>query len=280
MIGLFHPGEMGAALASALRDRGRDVLWAAAGRGPETKARAERAGLVDVGSPEELAQRSGLILSVCPPHAAVDVARSVGRYDGVYVDMNAIAPATAREIARLVEAGGARYVDGAIIGPPPRAAGTTRLYLSGREAEVVAAVFAETIVATRVVSDGPGAASAVKMAYAACTKGSAALLLAARALARSEAVEDVLLDEWAESEPGLAEESVRAARSASSKGWRWAGEMREIAAAFASADLPAGFHEAAASIFERSPGPDGDETDAVTLERVLAALTATPRAER
>ena len=111
-----------------------------------------------------------------------------------------------------------------------------------------------------------GAASAVKMAYASWTKGTAALVLAARGLARAEGVEDVLLAEWALSQPGLADRSVQAAGSAAAKGWRWIAEMEEIAAAMAAAGLPEGFHQAAAEVYRRSP------ERAASVDAVLAAL--------
>ena len=123
----------------------------------------------------------------------VGVAHSLPRsFTGIYVDANAVSPATARTIASAVD----RYVDGGIIGPPPRKPGTTRLYLSGAEAPIVADLFAGTNVDTRVVSEDAGAASAVKMAFAAWTKGTAALLLGIRAVARAEGVDETLLDEW------------------------------------------------------------------------------------
>src|SRR3954465_2994537 len=128
-IGLLHPGEMGAALGARLRERGHDVLWASGGRSDATRARAGAAGLRDAGSVAALTSASAIVLSVCPPHAALDVARAVAGYDGVFVDANAVSPATAAEIARVVEAGGARFLDGGIVGPPPERAGTTRLYL-------------------------------------------------------------------------------------------------------------------------------------------------------
>jgi hypothetical protein len=87
------------------------------------------------------------------------------------------------------------------------------------------------------------------MAYAAWTKGTAALLLAVRSLARSEGVEPALLEEWSLSLPELPDRSVQAARSAAIKGWRWVGEMEEVAATFAAAGLPDGFHQAAAEVF-------------------------------
>jgi 3-hydroxyisobutyrate dehydrogenase-like beta-hydroxyacid dehydrogenase len=257
---------MGSAVGAALRNRGETVLWASAGRSAATTERAERARLEDAGTIEELARRCNLILSLCPPHAAVGVARPLARFPGIYVDANAISPATSRTVAALV----GRYVDGGIIGPPPRTPGTTRLYLSGDEANTVTTLFADTLIDARVVSDQVGAASALKMAYAAWTKGSAALLLAARALARSEGIEQTLLDEWRSSLPQLEQQSVAASRSAVSKGWRWIGEMNEIAETFARAGLPDGFHRAAAEVYRRSPRgvADGDEL----VEHVLAAL--------
>jgi 3-hydroxyisobutyrate dehydrogenase-like beta-hydroxyacid dehydrogenase len=265
-VGLLHPGEMGAAIGAALRARGKTVLWTSTGRSPATAERAEEAGLEDVGTIAELGRRSDVILSLCPPHAAVDVARSLTRFAGIYVDANAVSPATARTIAGLV----GRYVDGGVIGSPPRKPGTARLYRSGAEATRVAGLFAGTIVDALVVSEDPDAASALKMAYAAWTKGASALLLAVRAVARTEEVEEALLEEWRTSLPHLPDQSVAAARSALGKGWRWVSEMNEIAETFAAAGLPDGFHRAAAEIYRRSPYEDADGDE--SLERVLSAL--------
>jgi hypothetical protein len=271
-IGLLHPGEMGAALGAALRAKGEVVLWASSGRSGATADRAGKAGLEDVVTLEELARRCRVILAVCPPHAAVQLARSIPAFDGVYVDANAVSPKTARTIAGLVS----RYVDGGIIGPPPRTGGTTRLYLSGDGAPLVADLFADTIVETCVVAEHAVGASAVKMAYAAWTKGTAALLLAIRAVARAEGVEQTLLDEWRTSLPQLPEQSVAAACSALAKGWRWVAEMNEIADTFTSAGLPDGFHRAAAEIYQRSPRAPAD-AGAENLERVLAAIKTSDR---
>lgn len=236
---------MGAAIAAALRAAGHDVAWASTGRSEATKARAEAAGLPDLESVAAIAERCETIFSVCPPHAALDVARPLRGYDGVYVDANAVSPATSREVARLF----GRFVDGGIVGGPP----DPRLYLSGEEAPRVAALFDGSPVEPRVLDGGVGAASALKMSYAAWTKGTAAMLLAVREVARAEGVEDALTAEWAESLPGLEERWERARRSAAAKGWRWVAEMEEIAATFVAAGLPAGFHEAAADVYRRFP---------------------------
>ena len=248
VVGILHPGEMGAAVAAALRARGETVLWASAGRSPATAERAEQAGLEDAGDLDALCSRAEILLSVCPPHAAVDVARTASGFGGIYVDANAVAPETARTIAGLHD----RFVDGGIVGPPPDQPGTTRLYLSGGEADEIAALFAGTNVDARVISGEPGAASALKAAYAGWTKGSAALLLTVRELARAEGVEDALLAEWRLSIPELEQRLAGAERSARRKGWRWIGEMEEIARSMAAQDLPTGFHEAAAEVFRKT----------------------------
>jgi 3-hydroxyisobutyrate dehydrogenase-like beta-hydroxyacid dehydrogenase len=283
-VGLLHPGEMGAAVGGCLVSVGHEVLWDPAGRSRASTGRALAAGLSGAGMPA-LVARSTVILAICPPHAALDVARQVATagYDGIYVDANAISVATAARVASTVEAGGASYVDGGIIGPPPEVAGYTRLYLSGARASEVRPLLDRSALEARIAEGSPFAASAVKMAYAAWTKGSAALLLAARALARAEGVEQTLLAEWAQSQPALGPQSERSAASAAAKGWRWVAEMEEIAASMAAAGLPPGFHKAAAEIFDRAaqsgtadparvPG-SGDQPESGTLDAVISALT-------
>jgi hypothetical protein len=116
-------------------------------------------------------------------------------------------------------------------------------------------LFERSAVDARVVSDEVGDASALKLAYAAWTKGTAALLLAIQRFACAEGVEDSLFAEWYESLPDLPERLRRARRSADAKAWRWVGEMEEIADAFAARDLPDGFHRAAAEVFRTAPTP-------------------------
>ena len=250
VIGLLHPGEMGSAVASALRERGHTVLWASAGRSKATAERAEHAGLEDVGEVAALCRRCEILFSICPPHAATDVARLANGFGGIYVDANAIAPETARAVAAMHE----RFVDGGIVGPPPLQQGTTRLYLSGSEAEQIVELFGDTNVDAGAISDEPGAASALKAAYAGWTRGSAALLLTVRELARAERVDEALLAEWRLSIPELEERLAGAERSAHRKGWRWIGEMDEISSAMRGQGLPAGFHTAAADVFRRYSG--------------------------
>jgi 3-hydroxyisobutyrate dehydrogenase-like beta-hydroxyacid dehydrogenase len=250
-IGLLHPGAMGAAVGATLRQAGHEVLWASDGRSEDTGRRAADARLTDAGTVAALTERAAVVLSICPPHAALDVAAQVTGFGGVFVDANAVAPATAHEVARIVTDGGARYVDGGVVGPPPGGDARPRLYLSGPGAEGVAALFGHTHVDARVLGGELTAASAIKMAYAAWTKGSAALVLAAREAAARLGVEEALVAEWEHSLPGVAERASRAADDADAKGWRWVGEMEEIAQTFAAVGLPDGFHRAAAEMFAR-----------------------------
>ncbi len=243
-VGILHPGAMGSAVASCITGR---VAWASAGRSPATVARA--AGLHDAGTIASLVPRCDVIVSLCPPEHAEAVATAVAGagFAGTFVDANAIAPATARRIAARFDV----FVDGGVIGPPPHRAGTTRLYLSGEAALAVAELFDGSYLEARVVPGGPGAASALKAAYAGWTKGSAALLLAVRAFADAEGVGQELLAEWELSQPGLADRAELAATGTAPKAWRFAGEMREIALAMAADGLPTGFHDASADIYAR-----------------------------
>jgi 3-hydroxyisobutyrate dehydrogenase-like beta-hydroxyacid dehydrogenase len=278
-IGLLHPGEMGSMVGAAARANGLRVLWASDGRGGQTVARAAAAGLDDVKTLAPLVAASQVILSICPPHAAVDLARLVmaRSFSGIYVDANAVAPATAREIGKIVAEGGATFVDGGIVGPPPRNRGTTRLYLSGAEAARMARLFGEGALEAIAIEGGPGAASALKMAYAAYTKGTSALLMGIRALAAQAGVDKALQEEWARSQPGLGNKSESAARDNARKAWRFTGEMAEIAATFEDAGLPGGFFVAAGEIYDRLAAYK-DAAEPPSLEEVLKALRGNPRA--
>lgn len=262
---LLHPGAMGASIGAALVGNGHDVSWVSANRSGATRDRANEAGLRAVASLDE-ALDVDVVISVCPPDAAVAVAQSVTErgFDGLYVDGNAVSPDTAAKVERLV---GDRYVDGGIVGPPAWREGTTRFYLSGSSAVQVAALFENSLVDARVVDGGPGAASALKMCYAAYAKGSIALILGVRALAESNGVGSALLDEWDISQPGLVRRSETGATATSLKAWRFVGEMHEIAATFSAANLPSGFHEAAAELYGRmarfKDTPGGADVDAV-----------------
>src|SRR5262245_56789638 len=274
-ICILHPGEMGAAVGRAARAGGARVLWSGADRSAATRKRAETAGLEDAGSLAAALDKASTVFSVCPPHAAVEVAKGVAahRFRGTYVDANAVSPGTARQIGAVVEAAGATFIDGGIVGPPPAQGSSTRLYLSGSAASRAGELFANSPL-TPIVLDAPvGAASALKACYAAWTKGTAALLTTIYALAQHEGVAPPLADEWRKSQPDLFQRLDRAIAN-TRKGWRWVGEMEEIAAMFAEASLPAGFHLAAAEVFRRLE-PFKDDA-AASLQDVITELLRRP----
>jgi 3-hydroxyisobutyrate dehydrogenase-like beta-hydroxyacid dehydrogenase len=272
-VGLLHPGQMGSSIGAAAGADGKTVLWASEGRSAASRERAGKAGLEDAASIAALVERSSAILSVCPPAAAKDVAAEVAAlsFGGTYVDANAVSPVTSREIGAIVEAAGAAYVDGGIIGGPAWNKGTTRLYLCGAGARAAAEIFAGSPLGVVVLDGAAGAASALKMAYAAWTKGSQGLLAGVLALAESQGVAEALQQEWALSQPQLARSAADRTRRVTAKAWRFVGEMLEIADTFESAGLPRHFHEGAAEVYRRMAGfKDAPEVPA--LEAVIRSL--------
>jgi 3-hydroxyisobutyrate dehydrogenase-like beta-hydroxyacid dehydrogenase len=249
-IGLLFPGEMGAAVGAAARG---DVLWASEGRSAETAARATP--FRDVGSVDALVAESEIVLSICPPGIAEDVARRVAEagFDGLYVEANAIAPKRAERIAAEL---GLRVVDGGIV-----AKTAIDLYLSGADGDVtrVAALFEGTGVVPLPLPGGVGAASALKMAFGGWNKIGVLLAAQAHAIADAYGVTDALAAE------GVPTDSVL---RAGPKAWRWAAEMQEIADTCAALGLPDGLGRAAAEVCARwgrqrgrTPGLDELLTD-------------------
>jgi 3-hydroxyisobutyrate dehydrogenase-like beta-hydroxyacid dehydrogenase len=276
-VALLHPGNMGSTIGAAAATSGARVVWASEQRSNASRERAKQAGLIDVESLANAVRESEVVLSVCPPHAAVEIAESVARqsFKGIYVDANAISRATAVQVGEVVGRTGASFVDGGIIGAPVKKAGTTRLYLSGTRAPEIAELFSASMLAAKAIGPEPGAASALKVAYAAWTKGTDALLLAIRALAAHDGVDQALLEEWNISQPDLERRCQRAAAVAVPKMWRYVGEMEEIAETFRAAGLPGGFHLAAAELCQRL-APFKDQTDPAPT---LAAVVDTIRKE-
>lgn len=266
VTGVIHPGDMGVTVAAACSGT---VLWASERRSEATRARATDAGLTDAGDLGSLISASDMLISVCPPHAAEVLADAVvdAGFDGCYVDANAVSPATARRLATRFD----DFVDGSLIGPPATEPGTTRLYLSGRDPDRVAARFEGSALEAVVLRGaGPGAASALKMAYASWTKGTNALLMSVAALALAEGVSEELAAEWDRSQAGLAQRLTYTSIRSAPKAWRWTGEMDEIAATFAAAGLPDGFHLAASDVFARLE--NFKDARGTTVSEILEAL--------
>jgi 3-hydroxyisobutyrate dehydrogenase-like beta-hydroxyacid dehydrogenase len=280
-VGILHPGEMGVSVAVSAQDSGHIVYWASEGRSSETHQRAQKYFLVDSGSLKKLCRSCSIIVSVCPPHAAEDAANQVmaHSFKGLYADLNAISPQRAERIGQAMEEHGIAFVDGGIIGGPAWEAGATWLYLSGKQAQRVADCFSAGRLQTEVIGERVGKASALKMCYAAYTKGSTALLCAVLGAAESLNVREDLERQWSRDESGFAQHASQRARTVTAKAWRFAGEMEEIAATFAEAGMPGGFHNAAAEVYQRLAEFKGRSTKP-EISEVLDALLGVDRMDR
>ena len=274
-IGFLHPGAMGVSLAASARNSGNTAYWVSQGRSSRTRERAEKQQLVELKTIDELCDKCTIIISVCPPHAAMDVAQQVaGRsFKGIYADVNAIAPERTKEIGRLLEQGGVAFVDGGIIGGPAWRPDSTWLYLSGRQADRVAACFEAGPLEVEAIGAGIGKASALKMCYAANTKGTTALLCAVVAAAENLGVRKDLERQWSRNGSNYGREALQKVVDVTAKAWRFAGEMEEIASTFDAAGLPDGFHRAAANLYQRiarfkdaDPLPSAEEVIDALLE--------------
>jgi 3-hydroxyisobutyrate dehydrogenase-like beta-hydroxyacid dehydrogenase len=230
-VGLLFPGEMGALVGSAVDG---DVLWPSEGRSEATRKRAE--AFLDAGTVRELVAASDVVISLCPPAIAEDVAGEVAAegFDGIYLEANAVAPERVKRIAGYL-----RCVDGSVI-----SRSDVNLYLSGDAVDVaaIAALFPEGEVKPIALEGGVGAASALKMAFGGWNKIGTALTAQAYAIARAYGVDDALAAEGVE-----AERFVRSAR----KAWRWAPEMEEVAETAEELGLPGGMGRGAADLFRR-----------------------------
>ena len=272
-IGILHPGTMGVSIAASAQNSGYQVYWASNGRSPQTHERANSIHLRDLHSVMKMCDVCSVIISVCPPHAAEEVANEVigSRFKGVYVDANAISPPRARHIDGLMSDAGVEFVDGGIIGGPAWKPKRTWLYLSGTAAHKVASYFSAGPLEISVIGMSPGKASALKMCYAAYTKGRTALLSAILAVAEAQGVREELANQWSRGGSDFAEQTNQRVRGVTAKAWRFVGEMEEIAATFERSGMPRGFHDAAAEVYRRI-ADFKDASDVPSLVEVLKAL--------
>ena len=270
-LGVLHPGAMGVSLAQSALDSGCDVFWASDGRGPSTHQRASRAGLIDLGTIERLCEECAVILSVCPPEFAADVAEAVAKtgFTGILADLNAVAPQRKSDFANAMSERGIRFADGGIIGLPTRTHGETTVFLSGEAAHDVAACLTNGAIGVRVLPGGTGRASALKILFAAYNKGSIALFASLYAAARQYGVLDELQQQFAQRGVALATIETQILRAAP-KAWRWVAEMQEISAALEAVNMPGEFHQAAATVYERLA--HFKDTTSPELEDVLSSM--------
>lgn len=252
-IGILHPGEMGISLAATAVNSGMTVYWCAQGRSDTTRIRAGQLGITSIPTLQEICDTCDILVSVCPPHAATELADNViaCNYKGLFADVNAIAPATVKAIDMKMQQHAIDFVDGGIIGLPATRPGTTWLYLSGQKAEDIAACFNKGPLETEVLGNEIGQASGLKMCFAANSKGTAALHTAILSAAEVMGVRQALEKQWDIYTPGFKEKSQGRIRQVARKAWRFTGEMKEIEATLAATGLPEGFFKAAAEIYDR-----------------------------
>jgi 3-hydroxyisobutyrate dehydrogenase-like beta-hydroxyacid dehydrogenase len=274
-IGILLPGAMGASVGASAKNSGNEVYWVSEGRSAESRERAKKAGFLDAGTLAQLCEECAIILSVCPPAAAEAVADEVlsQNFKGIYLDANAIAPQRAIRIGQKMQANGVSFVDGGIIGGPAWKPKSTWLYLSGEDAQAIADCFQNGPLETSILGDEIGQASALKICYAAYTKGTTALLVAVLGVAEGLNVREALEKQWAQEDAKSPEENRQRVRRVTAKAWRFEGEMLQIAETFQEVGIPAEFHQAAAKIYHRL-ADFKDASEVPSLEAVLAALLA------
>ena len=271
IVAVIAPGMMGSGVGGRLAQNGIEVRTALDGRSVASVQRAQAAGMVGV-SDAQIAT-ADFILSIVPPGDALGVAkrlapalRAAGKKP-IYVDCNAVNPATVLRIARTVEETGATFVDGGIIGGPPTPGSKgTKLYVSGPTASRVAEL--EAFGLEVKVQPGPiGAASAMKMSYAGITKGFTALGAAMMLAAARAGTTDALRAELPASQPALHGWLTRAMPKMYSKAYRWVAEMEEISGFVGEDPAAAQFFQAAARFYERIAADfDGERAECAALD--------------
>lgn len=255
IIGIVGSGDMGHAVGRTLKAGGRRVLTPLAGRSERSRRLAEAAGIEDAGGLDGLVGAAGLVMSIVPPAAALDVARGVaaamdarGRRPH-FVDCNAVSPMTMAEIARIVGAGGATVTDCGIVGAAPRPGGpATRFYVAGRQAGALMALDGNGLTVKPLGAE-IGRASALKMAYAGINRGALGLYAASLIAAERLGLTNELLAELAASQKAIHERIQAAVPWLATDAERWIREMEEIAATFASVGVTPRYHEGAADLY-------------------------------
>ena len=254
-VGIVSPGDMGQAVAETIKEIGLEACTALDDRSERTRALAHKAGLIDHGSLRRLVEHCDIVLSILNPGAAVDNARAIAaamRESGrkpVFVDCNAIAPQTMREIDGIIRAAGGECIDAGIIGPPPRNKASMHFYASGPGAALIEQL-ASPRVEVRILSDRVGDASALKMCYASYSKAAVALGIEMLVAARRLGVDDALDRELRETSADNLDWILRRLVTTPPKAYRWIPEMLEIAKTFEDSGLTPRMLLGAADVYE------------------------------
>jgi 3-hydroxyisobutyrate dehydrogenase-like beta-hydroxyacid dehydrogenase len=281
-VGVVSPGDMGQAIAGRLKESGLNVYVALDGRSERTKMLAREADLTDCGSMEKLVATCELVLSVINPGEALNVARQAAaamRKTGrriAFADLNAVSPQSARDADRMIRDAGGMFIDGGIIGPPPRGEkDRPRIYVSGPDAYLLGQINHPNLL-IRVMSERVGDASGVKMCYAAMTKGTTALAVELLVAARKLGVEQALEKELRESRNDVFEWQMKNIAVMPPKAYRWVPEMQEIAKTFGELGLTRRIFEGATDIYAMvAATPLGEESPEQARKKGRSGLDVT-----
>ena len=284
-VAILSPGDMGHAVGRALREHGLNVMTCLEGRSERTRSLARKAGIRGVATLEELVSQVDLVLSILVPAEASAVAHQVAEAlraagtDTYFADCNAVSPQTTGTMDALITGAGGRFIDGSIIGGPPRTDGRSapRFYVSGPHASIMSDLHGLGI-DVRQMGDSIGRASGIKMCYAALSKGTAALEIAVLAAAEAMGLSGELRSELMSSQPQAYQRMERNVPGLPVKAARWIGEMEEIATTFDHAGVTPRLHQGAADMFRLlAETPFADETPETldasrTLEQTVAVI--------
>ena len=241
-VGLLSPGDMGHVVGNVLVTHGLRVITCLQGRSERTRTLARTAKIEDVPTYQDLVNEAEIILSIMVPAEAKGASQAVAdalvetKTDLTYVDCNAIAPQTTRQLDEIITQAGGRFVDASIIGPPPRKPGATRFYASGTHVGDFEAL-TQFGLDVRPLGDQIGLASAIKMCYASLTKGLTALCTELLTAAELLGVSDALKAEFQMSQSALYQRMEGGLPGMPPKSRRWIGEMEEISATFGHVGL-------------------------------------------
>ena len=265
-VAILSPGDMGHAVGQRLRERELDVITCLAGRSERTRALADKAGIRDVPTMEELVQRSDLVMSMTVSAAVPGVCQQVADAlkatgsDTLFAECNAIAPQLTRQLEPVITDAGGRFVDASIIGGPPRPDYSPHFYASGEHAAQFEQLNDFGITVLKLDGD-VGQASGIKMCYAAMTKGSWALYTELLMAAELMGLTEPLLAEFQSGQQSVIQRMERTIPTVPPRARRWVSEMEEIRDTFAHLGMTPHLFEGVAEMYRFiGSTPLGDET--------------------
>ena len=268
-VAILSPGDMGHAIGQLLRENELKVFTCLTGRSVRTRELSEKAGIIDVPNMNDLVEQSDVVMSVTVSeavpglcHEIADAVKATGT-DLLFAECNAIAPSLSAEMQKVLDEGGARYVDASIIGPPPRNGSSPRLYVSGDNATEMVQL-RDFGLDVRNLGDQLGRASGIKMCYAAMTKGTAALHTELLIAAEKMGLSEELMVEFTNGHQSVVDRMESWIPSMPAKSRRWVSEMEEIEATFRDLGLTPNIFKGVADMYRMvgatSLGDENPET--------------------